>query len=509
MGTRRQGSPGPAGTRRGARRDPGQLPTGGAALLAKRCSGPPTPLKLKGGPEELVHLELTRKALGAGAAFLASIVAVESRDVIVKWLDGTLRGGKGSAPISQVTRQTRRPGHRQRWAATTAAAPRVAPDPSFEEATGRGRELAQRKRATRAPGARGEDQAGAIASWSDPRTAVRADDWDSNASRRAAGGGDCRRPGPRCREPPPWTTHLAGAAELHYRVRHDREDLELRRQDFYTRHAGQTTEFHRNLAQLPFRLCVNASPDGLMSTALTEAGSTPVPAATASGIPGIPPAQPPSHPEEPLVYHLFGHPDDPGSPACNTRETRLTSSSRWFGDSASSRPGAQHPRRPFDVLPLPRIRIRELVPASPPPGPQPLRAPQPGLLAFEDTQFFEHPEHEQAVGFFSGERLIYFRRLQWEPFARHLREAYGTRRAPSHPDRPRPGPMPAHRRSSSATPARIATPSRRWPTACSLGEYVSGKTPRTCARVTTGTGYWWMSSLEGSTTWWSSRRRSC
>ena len=45
-------------------------------------------------------------------------------------------------------------------------------------------------------------------------------------------------------------------------------------------------------------------------------------------------------------------------------------------------------------------------------------------MAFEDTQFFSHPEHEQAVGFFSGDRLIDFRPLRWELFAQQLREEY-------------------------------------------------------------------------------------
>src|SRR5207247_7903344 len=45
-------------------------------------------------------------------------------------------------------------------------------------------------------------------------------------------------------------------------------------------------------------------------------------------------------------------------------------------------------------------------------------------IAFEDTQFFVHPEHEQTVGFFSGDRLIDFRPLRWELFAHRLRETY-------------------------------------------------------------------------------------
>jgi TIR domain len=45
-------------------------------------------------------------------------------------------------------------------------------------------------------------------------------------------------------------------------------------------------------------------------------------------------------------------------------------------------------------------------------------------IAFEDTQFFDHPDHEQVAGFFSGDRLIDFKPLRWELFAQQLREAY-------------------------------------------------------------------------------------
>ena len=54
-------------------------------------------------------------------------------------------------------------------------------------------------------------------------------------------------------------------------------------------------------------------------------------------------------------------------------------------------------------------------------------------IAFEDMQFFDHPEHEEAIAFFSGDRLIEFRPLRWEVFAQHLREAYGASRTPENP----------------------------------------------------------------------------
>ncbi|HUM11375.1 MAG TPA: hypothetical protein VLT82_10540 [Myxococcaceae bacterium] len=62
-----------------------------------------TPLRLKTVRKTWFTSRRMRKVLGAAAAFLASIVAVESRDVIVKWIDRTFRGSKASASVSQVT----------------------------------------------------------------------------------------------------------------------------------------------------------------------------------------------------------------------------------------------------------------------------------------------------------------------------------------------------------------------------------------------------------------------
>jgi hypothetical protein len=45
-------------------------------------------------------------------------------------------------------------------------------------------------------------------------------------------------------------------------------------------------------------------------------------------------------------------------------------------------------------------------------------------IAFEDANFFDHPDHEQTVGFFSGKRLIQFRPLRWNHFSKQLLEVY-------------------------------------------------------------------------------------
>ena len=61
--------------------------------------------------------------------------------------------------------------------------------------------------------------------------------------------------------------NLRDAAELHYAEYGSRSQLEVEVEEFYARERESTTEFHRNLADLPFRLCISASPDSLILAA--------------------------------------------------------------------------------------------------------------------------------------------------------------------------------------------------------------------------------------------------
>jgi len=219
----------------------------------------------------------------------------------------------------------------------------------------------------------------------------------------------------------PGQLSLGHAADLYYRERQDRDELELAVREFFLRETGATTDFHRDLAKLPFRLCVSASPDTLMSTAFKEAGKSPQ-----TGYYSFRPSSPPrlASPtvDRPLVYSLFGHHDEPSSLV-------LTE-----GDL-------------IEFL----VAIVKGVPAVPDQVRSILADPDASFLflgfgfhnwylrvllhvlkayghvnksfAFEDKQFFEHPDREQAVGFFSNRRID-FRPIRWELLAQHLRQKY-------------------------------------------------------------------------------------
>src|SRR5258706_5397087 len=229
---------------------------------------------------------------------------------------------------------------------------------------------------------------------------------------------------------------LHRAADLYYRTRQDRVELDVAVQDFYEREASATTDFHRDLAKLPFRLCICASPDSLMLNAFAATeGKTPQ-----KGYYGFRPIDTPrlTRPtaEQPIVYHLFGHHEE-------AKSLVLTEGDLIEFLVAIVRGAPAVPDQVRSILADPAASflfigfgfhnwyLRVLLQVMN------VYGHQSKAIAFEDTQFFDHPERQQVVGFFSGDRLIDFRPLQWETFARELSEAYeasGRKRAQAAPE---------------------------------------------------------------------------
>ncbi|HEX7150311.1 MAG TPA: toll/interleukin-1 receptor domain-containing protein [Thermoanaerobaculia bacterium] len=219
--------------------------------------------------------------------------------------------------------------------------------------------------------------------------------------------------------------NLHRAADLHYRTLHDRVELDVAVQDFYEREAGATTDFHRDLAKLPFRLCISASPDSLMLNALAATeGKTPQKGYYAFRPVATPRLATPTA-ERPIVYHLFGHHEE-------AKSLVLTEGDLIEFLVAVVRGAPAVPDQVRSILADPAASflfigfgfhnwyLRVLLQVMH------VYGHQSKAIAFEDTHFFDHPEREQVVGFFSGDRLIEFRPLEWETFARQLSAAYET-----------------------------------------------------------------------------------
>jgi hypothetical protein len=218
--------------------------------------------------------------------------------------------------------------------------------------------------------------------------------------------------------------HLRRAADLHYRMRHDREDLELTVQDFYVREGQSTTDFHRDLAHLPFRLCVSASPDDLMAKAFADAQKEPQKTHYSFKQAQSARVAMPS-PAKPLVYSLFGHYEDPRSLVLTEGDlieylVSIVRGSPPVPDQVRSILADPTSSFLFLGFGFHNWYLRVLLQVMN------VYGHRSKAFAFEDAHFFNHPEHEQVAGFFSGERLIEFRPLRHDRFARRLREVFET-----------------------------------------------------------------------------------
>jgi hypothetical protein len=214
--------------------------------------------------------------------------------------------------------------------------------------------------------------------------------------------------------------NLRRAAELYLaKRRQDRDEVAAIMRDVYD--AAEITDLHRDLAQLPFRICLNASWDNLMTRAFEQAGKAPV-TAYYNYKPSPPQRLSAPTAERPLVYHLFGHHQDP--PSLVLTEGDLIDYLVAF--VKENPPLSDHVRAILDDpgasflflgFGFHQWYVRVLLHAM-----RVYKHNRP-TMALEDQPFFVHPDHEQAVGFFS-ERLIDIRPLHSEEFASNLRAAY-------------------------------------------------------------------------------------
>ncbi|HKO55872.1 MAG TPA: SIR2 family protein, partial [Thermoanaerobaculia bacterium] len=217
------------------------------------------------------------------------------------------------------------------------------------------------------------------------------------------------------------STNLRRAADLYLRLkRNDRVELELAVQDFYSRDAEQTTDFHVDLAALPFKLCICATPDDLMLHAYEKVGKAPQRGHYNFKEPARETLSAPT-PEKPLVYHLFGHHEDPESLVLSEMNlidfiVAVVKGVPAVPDQVRSILKPDETSFLFLGFGFQHWYLRVL-----------LRVfaiyNRPKLLAFEDAQFFDHPENEEAIGFFS-EQQVDFRPLRWDAFAKDLRRVY-------------------------------------------------------------------------------------
>ena len=202
----------------------------------------------------------------------------------------------------------------------------------------------------------------------------------------------------------------------------DHIDLEVEAKDFYDGYQTVTTDFHRNLAALPFTLCINAAPDDLFSNALIKEGKIPEkefynfkrPRSFKAYKPDI---------HRPYVFHLYGHCDDMESLVL-TEDDLLEFLVNIIKGSPELPPliRSQIVSRDKNFLFVgfgfqswhQRILLHVLKTQN----------PSYESLAVEAKHFFDHPDFSQTVVFYGYSHKIKFEHFSWLDFASQLRNAY-------------------------------------------------------------------------------------
>jgi hypothetical protein len=223
--------------------------------------------------------------------------------------------------------------------------------------------------------------------------------------------------------PPEMEGNLRYVAQLHYECKRDREDLAIGTADFYQNLKGTTTPFHRNLAQLPFRLCINTSPDDFMLEAFRATGTKTPAAAYYSFRKAMDPLLKTPSEKEPLVYYLYGHSEDLYSLVLTESDlieflVAIVRGDPPLPDYIKGRLGDRETTFLFVGFGFHNWYLRVLLHVLQ------IYGHKSRAVALEDAGFFLHPGRHETVGYFSGDRLIEFRQLLWDDFAQQLCAEY-------------------------------------------------------------------------------------
>ncbi|MFO1430347.1 MAG: toll/interleukin-1 receptor domain-containing protein [Candidatus Competibacteraceae bacterium] len=234
---------------------------------------------------------------------------------------------------------------------------------------------------------------------------------------------------------------LSHVAQLYYQhPDFSRLDLERAVKDFYKSYEQESTQLHRELAQLPFTLCVNTAFDRFFLNALRAADKTPVydyyhfRKGRDSPLNNIDPAYF-NDPKEPVVYDLYGSREDEESLVLSENDLleflvkviQNVPPLPAFIKARFSDPNASFLFLGFGFRHwYVRILLHIL---------QAQRRQNPSL-ALEDAGFFKHPEQRQIAIFFEKEHRIAFRQQDCQRFAVELRRRFAESGGPMPPPAP-------------------------------------------------------------------------
>ena len=212
-------------------------------------------------------------------------------------------------------------------------------------------------------------------------------------------------------------------AQLHYESNRNLEGLAIITRDFYEGLKNTTTPFHRHLAELPFRLCIDTSPDNFMLEGFLATGRKKPASAYYNFRKALNPFLKAPSEAEPLVYYLYGHSRDLYSLVMTESDLiefliAIVRGDPPLPDYIKGRLGDPETTFLFVGFGFQKWYFRVLLHVLK------IYGHKSRAVALEDTGFFSDPGRSETVGYFSGDRLIEFRQLPWDTFAQQLCAEY-------------------------------------------------------------------------------------
>ena len=193
--------------------------------------------------------------------------------------------------------------------------------------------------------------------------------------------------------------------------------------EFYKQFADQTTELHRNLAALPFQLCLTTSADDFLFNALKEAGKEPVREyydfRTSREVTANPPTV-----KSPLVYHFYGYREPPESQVITESDlvdflTKVVKNDPPLPSYIRATLSKRESTCLFLDLEFRQWYLRVLMQVL---GYQDQHADR--SWAVELSDFFTKSRQHQSISYFSSRKTINFHNESLNEFVKRLRTAY-------------------------------------------------------------------------------------
>lgn len=215
---------------------------------------------------------------------------------------------------------------------------------------------------------------------------------------------------------------LAHVAELYYREKVDRYGLEKEVAQFYDQYKNATTDAFRNLAALPFTLCLSTTHDCLFENAIAMENKSPVLGhynfRSHTGFPHFEPTE-----ENPFIYKLYGSLEDGDSLVITESDlldflSNVIRKSPPIPDLIASKFADKGVSFLFIGFGFQQWHLRIQLNI--------LRAEKHDnrSIALENQEFFDHPEQEKTVVYYDDKVHLNFRNLPLDDFAARLRKMY-------------------------------------------------------------------------------------